>query len=650
MTKRMCGTIALGVALALGGVETARADVYAEVMPELRTVTRGTGTAEASLLAKDRLKAVTRGTVEGAPADVADQAYRIEIAADGVRVTAGGEAGARYAQLTLDQLRRLSDDGKVPCATVVDWPQFKWRGVMNDCGRNFLDLEGVRAIIDIAARYKMNLFHWHLTEYHGWRLESKRYPALTDPKNFTRQIGRFYTQEEFRDTVAYAKARGVVVMPELDVPGHTYALRRGLGVEKMSDPKVAKAVDEIIEELCALVPAEDMPFVHLGTDEARIDAEYVSKTQCSAWAQTVARHGHKAVRWAPGEPMEVKDGEVIDMVWHDAHVTNSTYRAFDAARMYFASTDPFELVHQTLFTEPCRWAVDPRRKLGAVACAWHDDAVGDETMKLFRDVVFFPATVGFADNYWHGNPDAPRYCNRGGRLPVPGTDEFARWKAYESRMRAQRDRVLADFGLPFQFLSQTDLRWRITDVTANSVVARDVVGGTVRPAAYGLDKKHVGVVETWVHAPKARTVGAWIALLPFGTAYVRSGYAPSPDRGTWNRFGGTVELNGRTIDPPEWRNPGLKHDKVRDADEKKSYRGAVYSNNVCETPLTDEEVTLRDPIALELKAGWNHVAIRLPAAGGDSRIFTLAFLDGPTVRPREPQGLTYASEGPNGAN
>ena len=104
------------------------------------------------------------------------------------------------------------------------------------------------------------------------------------------------------------------------------------------------------------------------------------------------------------------------------------------------------------------------------------------------------------------------------------------------------------------------------------------------------------------------------------------------------------------MSPPLDNLPGLKHDKVRDADEKKSYRGAVYSNNVCETPLTDEEVTLRDPIALELKAGWNHVAIRLPAAGGDSRIFTFALLEGPTDRPREPLGLTYASEGPNGAN
>jgi len=157
---------------------------------------------------------------KSAPAHVADQAYRIDIAPDGVKVLAGGAAGARYARVTLDQLAKLAEGGTVPAGEIVDWPDLKWRGVMNDCGRNFLDLAGVKAVVDLAAHYKLNLFHWHLTDYHGWRLESKRHPQLTAPETMLRQAGRFYSQEDFKAVVAYAAERGVTVMPELDVPGH----------------------------------------------------------------------------------------------------------------------------------------------------------------------------------------------------------------------------------------------------------------------------------------------------------------------------------------------------------------------------------------------------------------------------------------------
>lgn len=86
---------------------------------------------------------------------------------------------------------------------------------------------------------------------------------LQAPWAFRRQMNRYYTQEDFKEVVAYAKARGIVVMPELDVPGHTLAFRRGLGITHMAEPRVKEIVADLIDELCSLASAEDMPFVHL---------------------------------------------------------------------------------------------------------------------------------------------------------------------------------------------------------------------------------------------------------------------------------------------------------------------------------------------------------------------------------------------------
>ena len=152
-------------------------------------------------------------------------------------------------------LKSLSD-GRLPCCRIVDWPRLRWRGFMNDCGKNFLPLEGLYALLDVMAAYKMNLFHWHLTDYQGWRLESKRYPQLQRSEAFTRQVGCFYTQADFRAVVAYAKARGITVMPELDVPGHTLAFRRGMGIDSMAAPGTEKVVAELFEELCSLADAD----------------------------------------------------------------------------------------------------------------------------------------------------------------------------------------------------------------------------------------------------------------------------------------------------------------------------------------------------------------------------------------------------------
>ena len=246
--------------------------------------------------------------VPGAPSATADEAYVLDVAPDGVSIVAPTARGERWARVTLDQLERLSG-GRVPCCRIRDWPRFKWRGFMHDSGRNFLEVEHVKGIIDAMSRCKMNLFHWHFTEYYGWRLESKRFPELQRPDAFyLRYIGKYYTQDEFREVVDYAAARGVTVMPEFDIPGHAFAFRRAFGFETMRDEGVREKLCALVDELCSLVPREKMPFIHLGTDEARLPEEKVPPRWMAPIIARVHANGRTVVGWTPGELAGLTEG------------------------------------------------------------------------------------------------------------------------------------------------------------------------------------------------------------------------------------------------------------------------------------------------------------------------------------------------------
>ena len=203
------------------------------LLPRPVKVEPGAGIADEATC---RRVSAVKGAVPGAPADVAAEAYVLEVSPGGVKIVSSDPRGERYAHITLSQLIKLSD-GKVPCCRIIDWPAMRWRGFMNDCGRNFLDMEGVKAILDMMAVYKMNIFHWHLTEYHGWRLESKKYPWLAGGDHtlcgFGKEYGmpendgKFITQEEMADIVRYAQKKGLNVIPSLDSPGHmTYTVKK----------------------------------------------------------------------------------------------------------------------------------------------------------------------------------------------------------------------------------------------------------------------------------------------------------------------------------------------------------------------------------------------------------------------------------------
>ena len=212
-----------------------------ELCPQPRSITEN---GESYTVKKDLQKAVT--TVIDAslgqellPFQQAE-CYRLEVTQKGITLTAATEVGLIRGMQTLEKaLPAQLEPGEVavlPGAQVFDYPEFPYRAFLLDCGRHFFPVETIRKVIDILALHQVNQFHWHLTEDQGWRLEIKKYPRLTEVGSSRAgspvpgqkghdgvPVSGFYTQEEARGIVAYAAARGVEVIPEIDLPGHMKA-------------------------------------------------------------------------------------------------------------------------------------------------------------------------------------------------------------------------------------------------------------------------------------------------------------------------------------------------------------------------------------------------------------------------------------------
>ena len=228
------------------------------------------------------------------------EAYRLDIAPKRIELAARDPRGVFYGIQTLRQLVAASPQA-IPAARIDDAPRFGYRGLHLDVGRHFFPVEFIKRYIDLLATFKLNTFHWHLTEDQGWRLEIKKYPKLTEigawrketivgharrgPKGYdgTRH-GGFYTQDQARDVVAYAKERGVTVLPEIEMPGHSLAalaaypeyanvpgpfeVRTTWGIsDEVFSPSEATFtfLENVLREVMDIFPSE---YIHIGGDEA----------------------------------------------------------------------------------------------------------------------------------------------------------------------------------------------------------------------------------------------------------------------------------------------------------------------------------------------------------------------------------------------
>ncbi len=635
--KTLTGACVLVSAAAFAGCP------LSELVPEPREVSACAGEVDATAAAN--LK-IVRGEVPGAPAAVADEAYVLEVGPEGTLVTATARAGEMNAQKTLAQLVKLGG-GRVPCCRIVDWPLLKWRGFMLDTGRNYLDVPSLKDLIDVMAAYKLNLFHWHITEYYGWRLASKKYPQVEkngyyDPLG-NRHHGKCYSQSEFREIVDYAFARGVTVMPEFDVPGHAEAFRNAFGFKSMKDKGVRETLCDLIGELCGLAPAEKMPFIHLGGDEVWDEKEKIEEESMTAWAKTVSDNGRTVVTWDPGQKFQ-PSGPRIAMLWGKTQGAATPW--FDARGWYIEDYDPFEVLNAAAYLTPFRGVTGHPQQLGAIFCGWHDSAVGLPYSKTFREQPVFPACVMLGDLYWHGRAYDRRYSRR--RLPLAGDPLLEIARDIERRTIAQRDKVLTDLRHPFHFVRQTQMRWRVTDA-AGKLVAKDIAQGSVFVYAgpespQNLYHSPTGTVfaETWIKSPDDRTVGAWIGFTAYDRDHGRSRSQGTPDQGQWNKFGATIAVNGEKIAPPVWRQPSLTPGK--------RLPEVNHVHEIDETPYTNDEWYMREPTPVKLKKGWNHVKMTLPMTRKVDTwkthrwVGTFMPIAGTTDHPREINDLEYSAD------
>src|SRR3989475_6318813 len=210
-----------------------------------------------------------------------EESYRLEITSSGAKLNARTTLGVMRGLQTFLQLVETAPAGfAAPAVNIDDKPRFPWRGLMIDAGRHFMPLDVIRRNLDGMAAVKMNVFHWHLSENQGFRVESKRFPKLHEMGS----DGLYYRQDEIREIIAYARARGIRVVPEFDMPGHStawfvgypdlasapgpYSIERKWGVfDPAMDPtreSTYKFLDEFIGEMATLFPDQ---FFHIGGDE-----------------------------------------------------------------------------------------------------------------------------------------------------------------------------------------------------------------------------------------------------------------------------------------------------------------------------------------------------------------------------------------------
>lgn len=282
-------------------------------------------------------------TTNDAKSTLGAEGYELSVTPDSVIIRAPQPAGLFYGAQTFLQLLPpeifstnvvKKADWPVPCVKIEDWPRFAWRGMMLDVSRHFQSKEFVERYLDEMAMHKLNIFHWHLVDDQGWRLEIKKYPKLTSVGAWRKQpgytenngiYGGFYTQDDIREVVAYASARRITIVPEIEIPGHSQAAlaaypefscsgeagfvgyffefpsppvakfpSNSCNVFCASNPKTLEFFKDVLTETMALFPGK---YIHIGGDE--VGTNYWDHCpQCQALMQSEGlKNYHQLQGW-----------------------------------------------------------------------------------------------------------------------------------------------------------------------------------------------------------------------------------------------------------------------------------------------------------------------------------------------------------------
>lgn len=537
------------------------------------------------------------------------EAYKLNVSSHSITIEATTEQGVYWALQTLSQLsEQKGNQIRIAGCRITDWPAFRIRGFMQDVGRSYISLDELKREIAILSRYKINVFHWHLTENQSWRLESKIFPMLNDSIHTTRMPGKYYTLEEARELVEFCKQHQVLLIPEIDMPGHSAAFIRTFRHD-MQSPEGMKILKLLIEEVCETF---DVPYLHIGTDEV----EFTNPSFVPEMVAFVRSKGKKAISWNPG--WHYQPGE-IDMthLWSYRGKAQPGIPAIDSRFHYLNHFDTFADIRALYNSNIYGRSEGSEDMAGVILAIWNDRYVTPEE-NIIKENHLYPNMLAIADRSWRGGGN--EYFDKNGtNLPQEDSEEYKAFANFESRMLWHKEHHFQ--GYPFAYVKQTNVKWRITDAfpnegdltkafppenglqesylyEGNNYGTHEAIGagiylrhvwGTLIPGFYKDPKEnHTAYAWTWVYSPKEQEAGAWIEFQNYG----RSEMDLAPPQGQWDYKGSRVWLNDHEIAPPVWT--------------------ATHKEKSNETALGNENCVGREPTQVHLQKGWNKVFMKLP--------------------------------------
>ena len=424
-----------GFRVALEGASDARLAAAAARVPA--RLTRQTGIpllAAGGAVSAATLVIECQGPGERVQSPRENESYRIEVTSRQARIVAPSPVGALRGIETFLQLVETGPGGfAVPAVRIEDAPRFRWRGLMIDVSRHFMPVGVIERNLDAMAAVKLNVLHWHLSDDQGFRVESRRFPKLQQLAS----DGLYYTQDQVRHVIAYARERGIRVVPEFDMPGHStawfaaypelasapgpYRIERGFGVfDPAMDPsreEVFRFLDAFIGEMAALFPDE---YFHTGGDEVngkdwdrsprirRFKRLHGFKTDADLQAYfsrrvhaIVMAHGKKVIGWdeilTPGLPTSA-----VVQVWRNSQVLAGAARR--GYQVILSNGYYLDLMQPAAY----HYAVDPQggaaadlnaaeesRILGGEACQWAELVTSENDE--FR---IWPRMAAIAERLW----------------------------------------------------------------------------------------------------------------------------------------------------------------------------------------------------------------------------------------------------------
>ncbi|WP_288360098.1 family 20 glycosylhydrolase [uncultured Bacteroides sp.] len=539
-----------------------------------------------------------------------DEAYRLNVTRKRITVEAVTERGVYWAMQTLRQLAEKKNSKiQIQGAEIVDWPAFRVRGFMQDVGRSYISLEELKREIAVLAKFKINVFHWHLTENQSWRLESKIFPMLNDSANTTRMPGKYYTLEEAKELVAFCKEHHMTLIPEIDMPGHSAAFIRTFRHD-MQSPEGMKILKLLLDEVCETF---DVPYLHIGTDEV----QFTNPRFVPEMVSYVRSKGKKVISWNPG--WHYKPGEIdMTQLWSYRGKAQEGIPAIDSRFHYLNHFDTFGDIVALYNSRIYNKEQGSDDLAGTILAIWNDRLI-DSEWDMIVENNFYPNMLAVAERAWKGG--GTEYFDKNGTiLLTDGQSElFKNFADFERRLLWHKEHTFA--GYPFAYVRQTNVKWNITDAFPNggdltktfppeeslrdsytyegkTYNVRPAIGagiylrhvwGTFVPGFYKEpEENHTAYAYTYVYSPKEQTAGLWVEF----QNYSRSEADLPPLQGKWDYKESRIWINEQEVLPPVWT--------------------ATHRTKSNEITLGNENCVVRPPLEVRLQKGWNKVFIKLP--------------------------------------